>query len=129
MLAVATAPPPLQLTIHRPEDPTAEHPILTLKGAPERVLRMCTHIMVDGESVPMDANWQAKYNEAYEALGAMGERVLGFAYREMTDVALDYPFTNKPEPNFEFKVGRCRNPNMFRGAAGVHRVQSLFLCL
>ena len=52
-----------QLSIHRPESASAQHPILVLKGAPERVLRMCTHIMVDGESVPMDASWQNKYNE------------------------------------------------------------------
>lgn len=92
-----------QLSIHRPESPDAQHPILVLKGAPERVLRMCTHIMVNGESVPMDADWQNKYNEAYETLGAMGERVLGFAYREMTELPLDHPFTNKPESNFEFQ--------------------------
>ncbi|KAL4422112.1 hypothetical protein ABPG77_003397 [Micractinium sp. CCAP 211/92] len=92
-----------QLSIHRPEDPEAQHPLLVLKGAPERVLRMCTHIMVDGQSVPMDADMQRKYNQAYESLGAMGERVLGFAYREMSELPLDYPFTNKPEPNFEFK--------------------------
>ena len=52
-----------QLSVHKPEDPAATSPVLVLKGAPERVLRMCTHIMVDGESVPMDASWQNKYNE------------------------------------------------------------------
>ncbi len=64
------APPPQfnstnkwQLSIHRPEDPSARHPLLVLKGAPERVLRMCTHIEIDGQSVPMDAAMQAKYNE------------------------------------------------------------------
>lgn len=41
----------------------------------------------------------------------MGERVLGFAYREMAELPLDYPFTNKPEPNFEFKVGLLRAPS------------------
>lgn len=91
-----------QLSIHRPEDAAAQHPIMVLKGAPERVLRMCTHIMLKGERVPMDEHWQAKYNEAYESLGAMGERVLGFAYREMDEVAMDYPFTNKPESNFQY---------------------------
>jgi sodium/potassium-transporting ATPase subunit alpha len=91
-----------QLSIHRPEDAAAQHPIMVLKGAPERVLRMCTHIMLKGERVPMDEDWQAKYNEAYESLGAMGERVLGFAYREMDEVAMDYPFTNKPESNFQY---------------------------
>ncbi|PSC70763.1 sodium potassium-transporting ATPase subunit alpha-1 [Micractinium conductrix] len=89
-----------QLSVHKPEDPAAQHPVIVLKGAPERVLRMCTHIMIDGEAVPMDAEMQKKYNDAYESLGAMGERVLGFAYREMSELPMDYEFTNKPEPNF-----------------------------
>jgi sodium/potassium-transporting ATPase subunit alpha len=92
-----------QLSIHKPEDPNAKHPILVLKGAPERVLYKCKKIMVDeGEEIVMDEEWQKKYNEAYESLGAMGERVLGFAYREMKELSLDYQFTNKPEPNFTF---------------------------
>lgn len=91
-----------QLSIHRPEDPSAKHPILVLKGAPERVLQKCKSIMMEGEAIPLDDDWSRKYNEAYESLGAMGERVLGFAYKEMTDVGLDYEFTNKPEPNFTF---------------------------
>ncbi len=43
--------------------------------------------------------------QAYEALGAMGERVLGFAYKNMEGTPMDYAFTNKPEPNFDVKVG------------------------
>lgn len=58
-----------QLSIHRPEDPDAQHPLLVLKGAPERVLRMCTHIMVDGQSVPLDADMQRKYNEGEHRAG------------------------------------------------------------
>ena len=50
------------------------------------------------------ATWRPCF-AAYETLGAMGERVLGFAYRKMTELPLDYPFTNKPESNFEFQVG------------------------
>ena len=30
----------------------------------------------------------------------MGERVLGFAFKNMKGFSMDYPFTNKPEPNF-----------------------------
>ncbi len=65
-----------QLSIHRPEDPEAQHPLLVLKGAPERVLRMCTHIMVDGQSVPMDADMQRKYNQG-EAMGRPDRPILG----------------------------------------------------
>ena len=131
---------------------------------------MCTHIMIDGEAVPMDAEMQKKYNDgqyhgsavsgvrslgswvrrgatgkrmlscayplpffactacashphyqrppcraAYESLGAMGERVLGFAYREMSELPMDYEFTNKPEPNFVHDV---RRGSASRGAGG-----------
>ena len=34
-----------QLSIHQPEDPEIDYPILVLKGAPERVLKMCKKIM------------------------------------------------------------------------------------
>ena len=89
-----------QLSIHKPEDPEATCPLLVLKGAPERVIKMCTRIMIDGQEVPLSEEWMKAYNESYETLGAMGERVLGFAYRNLDGYAMDYAFTNKPEPNF-----------------------------
>ncbi|GMH32806.1 hypothetical protein BSKO_00640 [Bryopsis sp. KO-2023] len=89
------------LTIHKPEDPNVNDPVLCLKGAPERVLQKCKYILINGEQVPLDANWEEKYTEAYEGLGGLGERVLGFAFKNMTGTAMDYPFTSKPQPNFE----------------------------
>lgn len=89
------------LTIHKPENSEVDnHPILLLKGAPERVLKMCTKIMVNGQEVPLDQSWENQYTEAYESLGGRGERVLGFAYKRMTEHSLDYPFSTKPAPNF-----------------------------
>jgi len=73
---------------------------MVLKGAPERVIQKCTKIMINGEEIAITPEWMQKYNEAYENLGAMGERVLGFACKTMTGTPMDYPFTNKPEPNF-----------------------------
>lgn len=35
----------------------------------------------------------------------------------MTELPLDHPFTNKPEPNFEFKVGRGRHPGRGKAAS------------
>ena len=89
-----------QLSIHKPEDPDATSPVLVLKGAPERVINMCSKILIDGEEKPFDEEWMKKYHTAYESLGAMGERVLGFAYRNLDGYSMDYAFTNKPEPNF-----------------------------
>ena len=36
----------------------------------------------------------------YEGLGGRGERVLGFAYKELTGMKDDFKFSNKPAPNF-----------------------------
>ena len=88
-----------QLSIHKPEDPDAKKPIMVFKGAPERVINRCSKFLVNGEEEPMTDEWMKKYLDAYEGLGAMGERVLGFAMKNL-DLPMDYAFTNKPEPNF-----------------------------
>lgn len=36
-----------QLSIHAPEDSSIDYPILALKGAPERVLKMCKKIIIN----------------------------------------------------------------------------------
>ncbi|GAB4819471.1 hypothetical protein N2152v2_006517 [Parachlorella kessleri] len=93
-----------QLSIHRPEDAGPKTaPLMVLKGAPERVIRMCTKIMINGKEEPLTRELFDQFNQAYEALGAMGERVLGFAYKNMEGTPMDYAFTNKPEPNFDVK--------------------------
>lgn len=77
-----------QVTIHRQEyegnaddmaGKSKSQRILMLKGAPEIVFDKCSHILINGEEVPIDPRWRAAFQEAYEALGGMGERVLGFA--------------------------------------------------
>jgi sodium/potassium-transporting ATPase subunit alpha len=55
-----------------------------LKGAPERVLERCDFMLINGEEVPLDEELEAKFTEAYEGMGGMGERVLGFAYRRLS---------------------------------------------
>ncbi|GMH44219.1 hypothetical protein BSKO_12153 [Bryopsis sp. KO-2023] len=86
------------LTINKSE--FTGKPVLLLKGAPERVMRMCKRIMVNGNEIELTREWEEKYTEAYESLGGMGERVLGFAYKRLDDTPVNFPFTNKPEPNF-----------------------------
>lgn len=52
-----------------------------LKGAPEKVWALCSHVMVDGVAVPVTPEHEAAYLRSYETMGALGERVLGFAQR------------------------------------------------
>lgn len=62
---------------------------LVVKGAPEDVLRLCTHYQDPaGHTVELDAAAQARINTLFDSLGQDGFRVLGIAWR---DVALDHP--------------------------------------
>ena len=86
-------------SIHKQEN-EADPDILLLKGAPERVIKMCKYIMIKGEILPFNDEWMKKYDFAYESIGGLGERCLGFAFREMKDFKKGFAYTNKPEPNF-----------------------------
>jgi hypothetical protein len=46
-----------------------------------QVWERCSHILCRGEVQPITKEWAQRFNAAYERLGSLGERVLGFAYR------------------------------------------------
>jgi len=89
-----------QLSIH--EQPSASDPlVLVLKGAPERVIDRCQFMMFNGEKIPLTEQLKEEFVRAYEELGGLGERVLGFAYSELPkEYNKDYKFTQKPTENF-----------------------------
>ncbi|XP_033028223.1 sodium/potassium-transporting ATPase subunit alpha-2-like [Lacerta agilis] len=68
-----------QLSIHEAEDKPKGH-ILVMKGAPERILDCCSTIMIQGKEVNMDKKMQGEFQKAYDDLGGLGERVLGFCH-------------------------------------------------
>jgi len=70
-----------QLSIHEVEG----RYLLVMKGAPERVLARCGKILINGEEQEMTDEWRGKYDKAYEHLGGLGERVLGFAQMWMDE--------------------------------------------
>jgi len=47
------------------------------KGAPERVWDRCTSIFINGSEEKITPEWTKSFEEAYLALGGLGERVLG----------------------------------------------------
>ncbi|WAR04481.1 AT1A-like protein, partial [Mya arenaria] len=67
-----------QVSIHETEDPNDPRCVLVMKGAPERVLDMCSTYMKDGSEYPLDEPFKTAFNIAYMELGGLGERVLGF---------------------------------------------------
>lgn len=94
-----------QLSVHKPDpnnslglDPVS--PLLVLKGAPEKVWALCSKMMIGGEVQPITKQLEQDFLKAYETLGSMGERVLGFAYRTLPDYDVSYSFNDTPEMNF-----------------------------
>ena len=67
-----------QVSIHENEDKSDGRYYLAMKGAPERILDLCTTIFIDGEEKPLDEELRESFNNAYMEMGGMGERVLGF---------------------------------------------------
>merc|ERR1712142_983257 len=65
-----------QLSIHKVDGKY----LLVMKGAPERILQRCGKILINGEEQEMTDEWRGKYDKAYEHLGGLGERVLGFGH-------------------------------------------------
>nr|BAJ13363.1 sodium/potassium-transporting ATPase subunit alpha-1a [Oncorhynchus masou] len=74
-----------QLSIH--EDSTAgeSNHLLVMKGAPERILDSCSTILLQGKEHPLDDELKESFQKAYEALGGLGERVLGFCHFQLPD--------------------------------------------
>jgi calcium-translocating P-type ATPase len=66
---------------------TSEGQTVFVKGAPERVVGMCSQLLGDHGPVPLDS--QSVLDEA-ERLAAEGHRLLAFAYRELP-VELSHP--------------------------------------
>ncbi|KAI7962934.1 hypothetical protein MJO28_001028 [Puccinia striiformis f. sp. tritici] len=52
---------------------------LYLKGAPERVLERCSHVLINGEAIPVTDKFKADYGEAYQYMASRGHRVIACA--------------------------------------------------
>lgn len=57
--------------------------LLCTKGAPDSLLTVCDTIWVNGNPVPLDAEWEAKMQEANTNLAQNGIRVLGLAFKQL----------------------------------------------
>ncbi|KAF9427804.1 hypothetical protein BGZ76_002184, partial [Entomortierella beljakovae] len=118
------------MTIHQKEHATGKHTLL-IKGAPERILRLCSTILINNEPVPLTAEHSKAYDEMYAAMASKGHRVLAFAQMLLPrdqypdDIVFDkeaknYPTTNlcfvglvsledPPKHGVREAIGRCRS--------------------
>uniref|UniRef100_A0A8R1HZH2 Sodium/potassium-transporting ATPase subunit alpha n=1 Tax=Caenorhabditis japonica TaxID=281687 RepID=A0A8R1HZH2_CAEJA len=87
-----------QVSIHD----NGDHYLLVMKGAPERILDVCSTIFLNGKEVELTDKLREEFNTAYLELGGMGERVLGFC-----DFTLP---TDKFPKGFKFDVEEVNFP-------------------
>jgi len=75
--------------------------LLVVKGAPERILERCEWIVCSNELRPLDLHMREAFLRAYESMGGLGERVMGFADLPLPLAQYDenFNFTTDP-PNF-----------------------------
>ncbi|XP_010883994.1 sodium/potassium-transporting ATPase subunit alpha-1 [Esox lucius] len=74
-----------QLSIHKNPLAAESNHLLVLKGAPERILDRCSTILIQGKEQPLDDEMKESFQNAYEELGGLGERVLGFCHFQLPD--------------------------------------------
>ena len=91
-----------QVSVHEIPDKSENGRLLVMKGAPERILERCQTILVNGKELELTDEWKFEFNKSYEALGGMGERVLGFCDKVLTEE--EYP------KDYEFPL---ENPDVF----------------
>jgi len=91
-----------QLSVHKQEvDARETRHLLVMKGAPERILERCSSVLIGGKVEPMTDRFRAEFQKAYETLGSMGERVLGFAELVLpTKFADGFSYSDKDGGNF-----------------------------
>ena len=86
------------------------HLTLYIKGAPERVWKLCNRIIIDSgtEAVALTADHKRAYDETYENMASKGHRVLGFAELQLPgnqfpeEFVFDKKEKNYPQGNFVF---------------------------
>lgn len=73
--------------------------MVIMKGAPERILRRCSKILIKGEERDFDEDARKEVNAANDSLGKLGERVLAFARYKLEPGV----FTKEPPYQFDIK--------------------------
>lgn len=63
-----------------------------IKGAPEKIWQMSSHLLVDNTVVPIDEYWQKEFQRVNRIFGEGGERVLGFAKMHLPRDKFPYNF-------------------------------------
>ncbi len=85
----------LMSTMHR----FNEQNIVFVKGAPDELIARCKQVYLKGEACPLDKETIEEIRLQNELFAKRGQRVLGFAYKEVAD---DFELSKEEEENLVF---------------------------
>ena len=89
------------------DDPEHDYEVL-LKGAPERIWAMCSHVLKNGQEIKIDVEVIKSFEAANKVFAKNGERVLGFSrlLLKKSDYPKGFQFTLKDPLKLPF-AGFC----------------------
>ncbi|KHJ82605.1 hypothetical protein OESDEN_17701 [Oesophagostomum dentatum] len=94
-----------QVSIHQ----NGDRFLLVMKGAAEKILKVCSSVLIEGEEKSKDKKFENEFKRAYEQLGGYGERVLGFCDLELDPEKFPKTYAFDTEtPNFPLSSERSR---------------------
>ncbi|KAI9208474.1 uncharacterized protein BJ171DRAFT_488991 [Polychytrium aggregatum] len=74
---------------------------IMMKGAPERVLRVCSTILVGGQAIELTEDHRKAFDQSYEYMAGKGHRVLAFAQLTLSESQYPKGFSfDKEKKNF-----------------------------
>lgn len=91
-------------TVHRlplEEQAPGQGRIVFVKGAPREILQLCTQLRVDGQVIPLDAEWRAKIIQAIDEYSSSALRVLALAQRNLPERSAARPVGSGPTYTME----------------------------
>ncbi|XP_055356760.1 sodium/potassium-transporting ATPase subunit alpha-2-like isoform X3 [Paramacrobiotus metropolitanus] len=92
-----------QISIHESADYDGEY-LLVMKGAPERIIERCDFVEFNGEAEPMSSEWMRYYDDTYDTIGGMGERIIGLAELRLLPKKFPRGFQfDSDKPNFPLR--------------------------
>jgi len=91
-----------QVSIHEMQasgDTKERRHLLVMKGAPERIIERCSTILLNGEDKELTEELVKSFNNSYEELGGLGERVLGMCdhFLPEAEFPIGFPFDGDAE--------------------------------
>ncbi|MBW2467179.1 MAG: cation-transporting P-type ATPase [Deltaproteobacteria bacterium] len=110
-------------TLH---DDQGKHRFIYVKGAPEKVLKMCTKQRSFGEDKPIDETY---WHEKFEAIASKGQRILAIAFRSVENTRQELKFSDVSEGMTLLGLCGIIDPPREEAVKAIVRCRSAGICV